>query len=90
MIFDTGSSNTWVPSAKCQLSCGGKALYHADASTTFAPVRECVTDKGVFFLLGGGGALFVVGRVFGGTCVLALYLPWIDAGTHAYMPVRTP
>lgn len=39
MIFDTGSSNTWVPSAKCQLSCGGKALYHADSSSTFAPVR---------------------------------------------------
>jgi len=44
VIFDTGSSNTWVPSVKCA-SCKGHVRYDASKSATYAPRGEYLELK---------------------------------------------
>eukprot|EP00667_Euglena_gracilis_P006274 EG_transcript_6325 len=44
VIFDTGSSNTWVPSVKCS-SCKGHVRYDASKSSTYVPRGEYLELK---------------------------------------------
>jgi hypothetical protein len=37
VIFDTGSSNLWVPNSNCSTSCGLHARYDSAKSSTYAP-----------------------------------------------------
>ena len=54
VVFDTGSSNLWVPSSKCgflQIPCDLHANYHAEASETY------VEDGEPFAIQYGSGSL---------------------------------
>ncbi|ETV95387.1 hypothetical protein H310_11268 [Aphanomyces invadans] len=55
VIFDTGSSDIWVPSATCA-ACSGTQRYHGNSSTTFTPTGK------TFTLSYGSGS--VAGTVF--------------------------
>lgn len=37
VVYDTGSSNLWVPAFNCSLSCGLKPRYEPTKSSTYAP-----------------------------------------------------
>jgi hypothetical protein len=49
VIFDTGSSNLWVPSTKCQECPRDKATYNSRASSTY------VANGTAFFIMYGSG-----------------------------------
>lgn len=37
VLFDTGSSDLWIPSSKCRLGCSNFALYYSQYSETYIP-----------------------------------------------------
>ncbi|KAJ0404401.1 hypothetical protein P43SY_007654 [Pythium insidiosum] len=43
VVFDTGSSDTWVPGTTCD-SCGAHVLFNAASSTTFLDTQERFID----------------------------------------------
>jgi hypothetical protein len=49
VVYDTGSSNLWVPSAQCGLSCYLKPRYNSNASSTY------VANGTIFSILYGSG-----------------------------------
>ncbi|TFJ83444.1 hypothetical protein NSK_005284 [Nannochloropsis salina CCMP1776] len=49
VIFDTGSSNLWIPSEDCLASCASKSKYDHDASDTY------VENGAIFKIMYGSG-----------------------------------
>lgn len=44
VLFDTGSSNFWLPSSKCGYECQGLSLYNSSASLTYQPDVRKITN----------------------------------------------
>ena len=57
MIFDTGSSDIWVPSAACDIGCGHHPRFKPNASTSFQPIAGNEKGTDTFSLTYGSGAV---------------------------------
>lgn len=61
VVFDTGSSDTWIPSTDC-LSCGSHMQFEASSSTTFLDTQEKFYDA-VTELMGLSAVSIMVSRL---------------------------
>nr|APY27180.1 aspartyl protease [Eimeria stiedai] len=57
VVFDTGSSNLWVPAAECEKGgCAPHEKFDSRYSSTFSPIRSLTGDPAVAFIQYGTGA----------------------------------
>ncbi|CDI82764.1 eukaryotic aspartyl protease, putative [Eimeria acervulina] len=57
VVFDTGSSNLWVPAAECEKGgCAPHEKFDPKYSSTFSPIRSLTGDPAVAFIQYGTGA----------------------------------
>ncbi|RLN71707.1 hypothetical protein BBJ28_00015094 [Nothophytophthora sp. Chile5] len=56
VVFDTGSSDTWIPSASCE-SCGSHGQFDASKSTTFLDTQEKFYDAVSYYPHYGSGSV---------------------------------
>jgi len=57
VVFDTGSSNLWVPAAECDKGgCAPHEKFDAKYSSTFSPINSLTGDPAVAFIQYGTGA----------------------------------